>query len=330
MHKLRIGFYGTPEIAASLLHSILVDQNCPLEIIYVTTQPDKPVGRKQVITPSPVKKLAMREGIQVYTDLRESTNRLADINFALVFAYGEIIPVHILRMSTGGFWNIHPSLLPKYRGASPIAYPVLLGDDWSGVTLMKMDEKMDHGRIIAQQRIPIVFPILRSDLEKNLIHHAYDILKKTAEQMVNNPARFSDNALQEQNHELATYTRTLEKHDGFIPFNILNKCLNDSDLHDEEIPAIIQDYFKRNFTNNEFIEWRNKFTSSAVLFNLYRGLYNWPGIWTLVTVNQKEKRLKITEMSFKDDKLTIEKIQLEGKNEVDMKTFNSAYKIFPE
>ena len=231
---------------------------------------------------------------------------------ALVFAYGEIISKDVLHIPVRGFWNIHPSLLPLYRGASPVAYPLMMGDRETGVTLMKMDEKMDHGPIIAQIKMSIGSDENRKELTIRLTDMAFELFKTN----LNNT---NETIYQVQDHDHATVTSLFTKEDGFIPFSYILAGVNG--ITSEELPQIVRKY----------LEKYNQTLSSSpaeVIYNLYRGLYEWPGIWTKVDIQGQEKRIKITVCSLDEKKLIIERVQLEGKNEVDFHTFQEAYKIF--
>ena len=156
--KINLAYFGTPDFSARLLEKVITTSDLPVDLKLAVTQPDKPVGRKQTLTPSPVKEVAKKYGIEVWDyNLKDqklkSKNeessliknlKQKEIDLVLLYAYGEIIEQELLDTPRYGFWNIHPSLLPKYRGASPITYPIILGDAETGVTLMKMDEKLEH------------------------------------------------------------------------------------------------------------------------------------------------------------------------------------------
>jgi methionyl-tRNA formyltransferase len=158
--KTKIVFMGTPQFAAPFLLALIEDDD--FEVTAIVTQADKPVGRKHTITPPPIKIWGMRHGLEVLQPehLKSDKNtidRLKEIkpDLIVVVAYGQIIPQEILDIATLGNINVHPSLLPKYRGASPIQNAVLNGDDETGVTIMLMDDKMDHGPILAQTIIKL-------------------------------------------------------------------------------------------------------------------------------------------------------------------------------
>lgn len=160
---MRIVFMGTPEIAQVAL-SVLLSESTdarPLEVVGVYTRPDKPVGRRQVITPPPVKLRASENNIPVYqpATLRnaEEVEILKCLNpdLIVVVAYGMILPPEVLAVPRLGCVNLHVSMLPKYRGAAPIQWAVINGETETGVTIMQLDEGLDTGPILTQQKIDI-------------------------------------------------------------------------------------------------------------------------------------------------------------------------------
>ena len=155
----KIIFMGTPSFSVPILQALIKEET--LEVIAVVTQPDRKVGRKQVVTPSPVKQVAIDHEIPVLQPekLSGSTEmqQLLDMNPDLLItaAYGQYVPTKLLNAPTFRAINVHASLLPKYRGAAPIHYAVLKGDEVTGITIMYMEKVMDAGDIIAQREIPI-------------------------------------------------------------------------------------------------------------------------------------------------------------------------------
>lgn len=322
MKKISIAYFGTPIFAANLLKKILTDSNLPIEVNLIVTQPDKKVGRKQIITPSPVKSLALENNIPFFDGNAKSEEliqimKAKHIDLVLLYAYGEIITQKLLDIPQHGFWNIHPSLLPLYRGASPICYPLLINESKTGVSLMQMDSKLDHGPIIDQISYNIQIHDIRPELENTLTHMAFDLFKKNILLLSKNNTLTTV----DQNHEHATFTRMLSKEDGFIPYEILKSTLEGKKI--EFIPKIISDYQEKN--NYEYLLKNNP---AKTIQNMYKSLYGWPGLWTSVNINGQEKRLKITRMNISEANLTIDTVQLEGKNEVDFKTFCKAYLLF--
>lgn len=157
---LKIGFFGTPELAQRVLVDILSDERFSVE--FVVTNPDKPFGRDQRLTPTPVKLLAESHHIEVFTPqkIRNNTEFLDAIraygcDYFVVVAYGKILPQELLDIPKKMCVNVHGSLLPKYRGASPIQSALLAGETETGVTIMQMSAGMDEGDMIHTERITI-------------------------------------------------------------------------------------------------------------------------------------------------------------------------------
>jgi len=154
--KNRVLFMGTPEFAVSILQCLL-DQD--IEVVGVVSQPDKPVGRKQVLTPTPVKTLALAHQIPIYqpNKIKELAPIIEELKLDLIVtcAYGQFIPSIILEAPKYGSVNVHASLLPKYRGGAPIHKAIINGETETGVTLMRMVKAMDAGAMIASVKVAI-------------------------------------------------------------------------------------------------------------------------------------------------------------------------------
>src|SRR5690625_1349646 len=157
MHK--IVFMGTPYFSVPILQALIEDES--IKVAAVVTQPDRKVGRKQILTPSPVKELAMAHEILVLQPEKLSGSaemqQILDMepDLLITAAYGQYVPTKLLKAPKYRAINVHASLLPKYRGAAPIHYAVLEGEDVTGITIMYMEKVMDAGDIIAQREIPI-------------------------------------------------------------------------------------------------------------------------------------------------------------------------------
>ncbi|MBE7044872.1 MAG: methionyl-tRNA formyltransferase [Ruminococcaceae bacterium] len=155
---MRILFMGTPDIAASALGALL---DAGLSVVGAVTQPDKPRGRGHKLTPPEVKVLAEENSIPVYQPEGLKNGELKPVleelkpDLIVVVAYGKILPEYVLEAPEKGCINLHVSLLPKYRGAAPIQWAVLNGDEETGITTMRMDAGMDTGDILLQKRFAI-------------------------------------------------------------------------------------------------------------------------------------------------------------------------------
>ncbi|WP_028840790.1 methionyl-tRNA formyltransferase [Thermodesulfobacterium hveragerdense] len=216
MEKYRIVFFGSPDFAIPPIEGLHENEN----LIAVVTQPDKPQGRGLKTLPCVVKKWALEKGIYVLDPQKIKGNveffkilkELAP-DLIVVCAYGKILPKEVLEIPRFGCWNIHASLLPKYRGASPINWAILQGEKETGITIMLMDEGLDTGPILLQKKIPInpednaqTLAQKLSDLGKEAILEAINLHKKGLIKPIPQPEGG------------ASYAPLLKKEDGFFTF----------------------------------------------------------------------------------------------------------------
>lgn len=219
---MKIIFMGTPNYAKEILEEIL--NNSKIEVVAVYTQPDKPVGRKMILTPPPVKELALSHNIPVFqpiklrdTDVVENLLTMT-CDYIIVAAYGQILPKAILEHAP--CINLHASILPAYRGASPIQQTLLNNDDKTGVTAMLMDEGLDTGAILHAKEIDV-----NSD---EMAMPLFDKLTKTAAKLtIEVIENFENYTAVAQDDSKATHCTKITKNDGLIDFdnaeNIYNK-----------------------------------------------------------------------------------------------------------
>lgn len=210
---MKIIFMGTPDYAEAILKKI-IDTN-GMEIVAVYTQPDKPVGRKKILTPPPVKVLANEYFIDVYQPSRlrdeETVKELLKIecDFIVVAAYGQILPLEVLQHAP--CINLHASILPQYRGASPIQQTLLNGDSKTGVTAMLMDEGLDTGDIIKISEIDVADDEMVESLFEKLTEVASELTIDVLE-------NYSSYTPIKQDEELATHCSKISKKDGEVEF----------------------------------------------------------------------------------------------------------------
>lgn len=212
--KKKIIFMGTPDFACAILESLL---KSAYEVIAVVSQPDKKVGRKQIIQPTPVKQLALQHQIPVLQPrlIREDYQDILDLHPDLIVtcAYGQMIPDSVLQAPTYGSINVHASLLPKLRGGAPIHKAIINGDEVSGVSIMRMVKKMDAGAVMSQVKVPILDSDTTGDLYDRLKIAGADLLIRSL------PAIFDGTAIfQEQNEAEATFAYNITKEEEFITF----------------------------------------------------------------------------------------------------------------
>jgi methionyl-tRNA formyltransferase len=237
---MRLVFMGTPDFAAASLEALLKSDD---SVVGVVTQPDRPKGRGQILTPSPVKLLAQREQIPLLQPLKmkdpEFLRALSEWkpDLIAVAAFGRILPPAILSLPRLGCINVHGSLLPKYRGAGPIQWAIINGETETGITTMLMDEGMDTGAMLLQESIPITSEDTAGTLSPRLAELGGTVLVETI-------VRLKAGTLvpRPQDSSRATMAPLLKKEDGAI---------------DWASPAI-------------------------ALANRVRGLAPWPGAYTTV------------------------------------------------
>ena len=213
---MRIGFAGTPEFAKHALEALLRTQH---EIVVVYTQPDRPVGRGQHIQPSPVKILAQAHSIPVEQPLHVkdpqavATLEQYHLDVMIVAAYGLLLPKAFLDIPPKGCINIHASLLPRWRGASPIQQAILAGDKETGITLMRMDVGLDTGNILAQRSCEITNSDTASRLHDKLALLGAQLLIDTLDDIV-------DKKGQPQDPTLATHAPKITKEQAEIQWDL--------------------------------------------------------------------------------------------------------------
>jgi len=210
----RIVFFGTPSFAIPTLRCLLEG---PDEVVGVVTQPDREKGRGRKMIISPIKELALQHGLtllqpeKVKEEAFQEAVRGLQPDLFVVVAYGQILPKSVLNIPKYGAVNVHASLLPRYRGAAPIAWAILKGEKVTGVTTMVMDEGMDTGDILLQTEVPIGDEETCENLHDRLASLGAQLLLKTLEKMEAGNIRPIP-----QDHSKATYAPPLKKEDGHI------------------------------------------------------------------------------------------------------------------
>lgn len=298
---MKIIYFGTPEFAVKPLENLYGDRE--FEILAVVTQPDKPQGRKQILTASPVKDCAEKLGIPVIQpknkkELAEELAKIEKVDFFVVIAYGMILTKEVLEMPKYGPINVHASLLPKYRGASPIQESLLHGDSNTGVSIMAMDETMDHGNIYLIKRLNIDENDSLESLTNKLSEMSAEILPLALKDIKNGILTPLP-----QNHQKATFCHKIEKEDGKIDFT----------------------------------------KSAVEIKNMLRAFTPWPGIFTefngkkikIIETTTSDDKIepgkfkidgKILKIGTANGSLIPSKLQIEGKNVMDATAFINGYK----
>jgi methionyl-tRNA formyltransferase len=284
MNNTRFAFFGSSSFSVIILDELKKAGFIPAIII---TTPDKPKGRKLILTPTPVKIWAKENNIVVFDPQKlnaEFTETLRSQNCELfiVASYGKIIPKAIVEMPKYKTLNVHPSLLPRYRGASPLQSVILADDKKTGVTIMVTDADMDHGPIVATKKINIdEWPDYQT-FEDNMAHEGGALLASILSDWIEGKIIPT-----EQNHNDATFTKKVSKEDGLVN-------LDDSP--------------RENFLKIQ-------------AYNV------WPQAYFFLKKNDKDIRIKITKASYDstNNKLIIEKVIPEGGKEMSYEDFKRGY-----
>ncbi len=286
---MKFVFFGTPEFASIVLGKLIAAGFIPSVVV---CNPDRPVGRKKVITPPQVKarimnyELGIKDKIKILQPEKldkEFLNSLFtphnSFDIFIVAAYAKILPKDIVEMPKLGTIGVHPSLLPKYRGTSPIQSAILAGEEETGVTLYLLDEKMDNGPIIAQRELE--FPITDLQFPKVLEELAKlggDLLAETLPKFIS-----SEIIPRPQNPIEATFTKKFSTEDAFIEKEELESALGGDN------PEI-----------------------AGVIYRKILGLTPEPGVWTL----KDGKRIKFLEAELQNGRLVLKVTQNEGQKPV--------------
>ncbi len=217
-NPMKIVFFGTPEFSEKFLSALIADKD--FSVMAVVCQPDAPVGRKKILTPPPTKILAEAQSIPVLQPEKLKDPSVAeklvtlDADLFVVVAYGRIVPESILNLAKLGTINVHPSLLPKYRGPSPIQSAIVAGEKETGVSIMLLDALMDHGPILAQAKLNITDDETPESLRAKAV-------KIGAPLLIESLKKFAAGELQPQPQDdsQATICKLLAREDGRISWS---------------------------------------------------------------------------------------------------------------
>jgi len=301
----RIIFFGTPSFAIPTLKRLLQETD---EVVAVVTQPDREKGRGRKVVPSPVKEFALQHNLPIFQPKKVKDEsfyenlRTLQPDLIIVVAYGQILPKSILDIPRHGAINVHASLLPKYRGASPIAWAILKGEKKTGVTTIKMDEGMDTGDILLQKEIILGERETFETLHDRLALLGEEVLMETLERMER-----GDLTPIPQDHSEATFAPPFKKEDGRIDWK------KEAGEIDRQIRAL-------NPWPGTYTEWKGrllKIFSGEVRQGISKGEAGrvvWVGA-------------DFIEVETGNGSLLIKEVQLEGKRRMSVKEFLSGHSI---
>ena len=313
----KVIFFGTPEYVVPVVETL----NSGFELVATVTQPPRPTGRKQTLTPSPVALWSKENNIpNIDGEPAEVTSLLKEFGaeVGVLAAYGKILPAELLSLFPKGIINIHPSLLPKWRGPAPVEATIASGSV-PGITIIKLDEEMDHGPVLQQTEETLEKSTTKEEAVNYMFKKAADYLPNLLSDYLAGNTKMVD-----QNHKEATFTKLLKKEDGFIDPKTLAVASQGETLQSYgEIPIR---WMRKSIKKGDVFSFA---PTPEFLERFIRAMSPWPGAWTLLrlsaTEGQASKRLKLLKAHLEEGKLVLDEVQLEGKDPVSWKQFKAGY-----
>ncbi len=282
--NIKFAFFGSSRLSVIVLDSLYEQGFVPSCII---TTPDKPQGRHMTITPNVVKDWANKKNIHVH-DVNKLDQTFADtltkenLDIFIVASYGKIIPENVLSIPPHKTLNIHPSLLPLYRGPSPLPSSMIDDAKQTGISIMRIDAEMDHGPLLSQKEVTIDEWPTYENFEEMMAKIGAEELARILPDWIAGKIKE-----QEQDHSTATHTKKIQKEDAEI-----------------------------NIKDDAYLNFRK-----------IQAYHEWPQAYFFIDHNNNRLRVKITEASFQDGKLNIEKVIPEGKKEMSYEDFTRGYGV---
>jgi len=323
---MNIIFFGSTADSVTVLDTLFasITKKQPQKdtIVCTVTQPPAKIGRKQILTPTPVELWSKEQGISVCsfenrTDkpwLYEQEQTVIDTlttfkpDLLISASYGQKIPHDLIASSTFGGINVHPSLLPAWRGAYPIPWSILMGEAQTGVTLITLSDKFDTGKILAQKKVSLQETAMAEEVKKQLFTLGAELLINTLSAYTTGTEKGTL-----QRIENATVARKIKREDGFISWGHLMAGIQGKDIERDKRLGLLASITA---------------PIPTAIDRMYRALSPWPGIWSIVEndaspINQK--RVKILSEKYTNNRIQVESIQIEGKNPTSWKQFSEKY-----
>jgi methionyl-tRNA formyltransferase len=313
---MRLIFMGTPEFAVPSLARLLSDGQ---EVAAVFTQPDKPLGRGKQLHAPPVKSFALQHKLALHQPAKIKTSEEVRAVFesikpdaCIVAAYGKILPEWLLKIPRLGCFNVHASLLPKYRGAAPINWAIANGETQTGVTIMQMDVGMDTGAMLTKRATPIQREEMAVELTARLSQIGAELLSETLPQVER-----GDILPEAQNDQEATYAPILKREDGLLDWQMNASQISNRVRAFQPWPAVYT-----SFRNARLIIWRALEYSPDDSTTIESQHLK---VATIAAVDKTGFVVACANESF----LHVEEVQLEGKRRVGAKDFLNGSRLAP-
>lgn len=322
---MRIIFFGTPYYVLPILESLhkAFKERGETPIEAVVTQPPKPAGRKQTLEYSSVDKWAHNKKVPIYFDTQKLVKDSISADIGILASYGAMIPEDVINHFPKGILVIHPSMLPEFRGSSPVPAMLAANSQNIGCSIFKMDSKWDHGPIVSQFSDKILPDDNYQTLRDRLFERSAEVLVQALPAYVSGKIK-----LKPQDDEKASFARMIKKEDAFIPLKYLGAALQGLPFKDKWKIDFIKTQGGKPFTTHYI---------PSTIHQFIRAMTPWPGAWTEIKLGSDKvaKRLKILKAHVEkipftthhplNTKLVLDLVQLEGKNEITWEQFKQGY-----
>lgn len=301
MNKYTIAICGSTKRTAQCAETLKNDDN--FDIVWILTPKPKPIGRKKTLTANPLDIFAMENKIPVIYVENKVDESLAEKisiipDFLLVVDFGYLIPNWLLNLPKTAPLNIHPSELPKWRGTSPGQFSILFNDEQSAVTLMKINNKFDQGPIIHQD----FFEVNKSWNHEDYYSHAFNLICKDLGQKI---TKF-ELAKPQTEASPTILTKMLKKDQTFVEWEIVKMAMEgEKESSKTQTKSQLTKLLAQALDHNKSL--------ALTLERASKAFSPWPGLWTIVSTQKGDKRMKLLDLELKSDKLILKTVHIEGK-----------------
>lgn len=308
---MNIVFFGTPYYVIPVLdavHKLYKGKDGTSPIAAVVTQAPKPTGREKKIAYSAVDHWAHKKGIPIYFEPMDIINNGIEADIGILASYGEILSKRVIDHFRYGIINIHPSLLPKFRGSSPAQAAIICDGEKTGVSFTKMDEELDKGQLVSQFKEDIRSDDTADTLRDRLFVRSAEVIEDLLPAFIEGKIKLKKLNKDTEN----SFTIRIEKIHSHIPPKYLKRALIGETYEEDWKIGFIKGFIAK--PTPEFIE------------RFIRAMKSWPMAWSEIKIGNESKRIKILNSHIEDGKLVLDEVQLEAKNVVSFKQFSEGYK----
>lgn len=318
----KIAFAGSSRYSLLILKEIF---NSDWQIAYVLVPAPRTKGRKKILTESAVALFCRENKIKFfYVDkkINEVKEKIKNIklDLFLVMDFGFFLPNWLINLPKHKTLNIHPSLLPNWRGSSPGQFVLLFGQKESAISLMRVNEKMDQGDIIKQLK----FKIEQNYNQANYYNLAFSLIKKELIPLLDDYIHNRFSLIKQPQYSPTPLARMLKKQDSYLDCAILKKIIFkksvqfNEELYQKTMEQLIDKFSSKSIQEPLLFFLLNnspKKIHAKIIWQAYKAFYQWPGVWTKVETNRGLKIMKIVDLQLVENAILLKKVKIEGKNE---------------